>query len=107
MVGIFDRPQAVIAGWSRRRRWILAVCLMAGFLLCGLAAVPVVAYLDYTQRQGDAYGTPVEAADAYLVNLNLGPGGRRRACGGAVRRAKRAAETRGRSSRGTRTAAGG
>jgi hypothetical protein len=78
---------------------------MAGFLLCGLAAVPVVAYLDYTQRQGDPYGTPVEAADAYLVNLNLNHGraAARVWWGGATR----AAETRGRSSHGTRTAAGG
>ncbi|GAB1643841.1 hypothetical protein KRMM14A1259_42640 [Krasilnikovia sp. MM14-A1259] len=44
---------------------------MAGFCLCGLGAVPIVALLDYTQRQGDAFGTPVEAADAYLLQLNL------------------------------------
>lgn len=61
--------RAVVAGWSGRRRWTLAVLLMVGFLCSGLAAVPVVAFLDYTDRLGDAPATATEAADIYLNQL--------------------------------------
>lgn len=61
----------VFAGWGRRRRWVLAVVLMVGFLCCGLGAVPVVAFLDYTDRQGDPPATAIEAVDIYLNQLLL------------------------------------
>ena len=44
---------------------------MVGFLCCGLATVPVVAFLDYTDRQGDPPATAVLAVDIYLNQLLL------------------------------------
>ncbi|WP_125812568.1 hypothetical protein [Actinoplanes sp. ATCC 53533] len=60
-----------VAGWSLRRRWALAACLMVGFLCCGLGAVPVAAFLDHTDSQGDPPATAVEAVDIYLNQLLL------------------------------------
>lgn len=60
-----------VAGWSRRRRWALAVALMVAFLCCGLATVPVAAFLDYTDRQGDPPTTAILAVDIYLNQLML------------------------------------
>jgi hypothetical protein len=62
---------SVVAGWSVRRRWALAAFLLVGFLCCGLGAVPVVALLDHTDRQGDPPATAIAAVDTYLNQLLL------------------------------------
>jgi hypothetical protein len=72
MITVIDRPRSIIAGWSRRRRWLVAICLMVAFFVAACLAVPVVVFLDYTSRQGAALGTPVEATDTYLLQLNSG-----------------------------------
>jgi hypothetical protein len=41
---------------------------MVGFFLAALSAVPVVGLLDYTDRQGSALSTPVEAVDTSFSN---------------------------------------
>ena len=47
--------------------------VMVAFLCGGLGLVaPAVWLLDYTDRQGDPPATPTEAADLYLVQLDLG-----------------------------------
>ena len=62
-------PRPVYTTWSLRRRWTLAALLMVGFLCSGLAVVPVAAFLDYTDRQGDAPVTATVAVDTYLNYL--------------------------------------
>lgn len=63
--------ESFVAGWSLRRRWALAVCLMVGFLCGGLGVVPVAAVLDHTDRQGDPPATAIAAVDIYLNQLLL------------------------------------
>jgi len=66
MITTVDRlVQRRTAGWSQQRRCFFAVLLMVAFFCSGLLAVPVVA-LDYTDEQGDAFHTPVEAIHPYL-----------------------------------------
>src|SRR5690348_14391661 len=72
MITVIDRPRSIIAGWSRRRRWLVAISLMVAFFGAACVAVPVVVFLDYTSRQGAPLGTPVEVADTYLLQLNAG-----------------------------------
>ncbi|XVU25625.1 hypothetical protein ACQPZJ_00755 [Actinoplanes sp. CA-054009] len=72
MVMIVDQRGSRLAGWSMRRRWALAILLMVSFLCSGLLAVPVVAFLEHTDDQGDAFGTATEAVDSYLLQLNAG-----------------------------------
>jgi hypothetical protein len=45
---------------------------MVGFLCCGLAVVPVAAFLDHTDKQGDPPETAVLAVDVYLNQLLSG-----------------------------------